>query len=167
MLFLLDANVLIDAGRDYYPPERVPEFWDWLQHQGNAGRIKIPVEMYEEVAPGRDSVAAWLKTDPVITALVLQEEADPALVARAVAVGYAPDLSQVELVEVGRDPFLLAHALADTAQRCVVTTENSRPTRKRANRHLPDVCATLAVNSCHTFEMLRRLNFTTQWRNAP
>ncbi len=167
MLFLLDANVLIDAGRDYYPPERVPEFWDWLLHQGNAGRVKMPVDMYEEVEAGRDAVAAWLRTDAVITALRLQEEADGALVARAVADGYARDLTQVELVKVGRDPFLLAHALADIAQRCVVTTENSRPSLQRANRRLPDVCATLGVSYCHTFEMLRRLNFTTQWRNAP
>ncbi len=30
MLYLLDANVLIDADRDYYPIDRVPEFWDWI-----------------------------------------------------------------------------------------------------------------------------------------
>ena len=30
VLYLLDANVLIDANRDYYPIHRVPEFWDWL-----------------------------------------------------------------------------------------------------------------------------------------
>ena len=27
MLYLLDANVLIDASRYYYPIQRVPEFW--------------------------------------------------------------------------------------------------------------------------------------------
>ena len=30
LLYLLDANVLIDAHRDYYPLGRVPEFWDGL-----------------------------------------------------------------------------------------------------------------------------------------
>ena len=30
MLYLLDANVFIDANRDYYPLDRFPEFWDWL-----------------------------------------------------------------------------------------------------------------------------------------
>jgi len=30
LLYLLDANVLIAANRDYYPLGRVPEFWDWL-----------------------------------------------------------------------------------------------------------------------------------------
>ena len=42
MRFLLDANVLIDANRDYYPIERIPEFWDWLAYQGRQGNVKIP-----------------------------------------------------------------------------------------------------------------------------
>ena len=37
MLYLLDSNVLIDANRDYYPIERVPEFWDWLVAMGELG----------------------------------------------------------------------------------------------------------------------------------
>ncbi|RPI71776.1 MAG: DUF4411 family protein [Geobacteraceae bacterium] len=28
MLYLLDANTLIDAKRDYFEFERVPEFWE-------------------------------------------------------------------------------------------------------------------------------------------
>ena len=45
MLYLLDANVLIDSNRDYYPIERVPEFWEWLAHVGKQGFVKIPVEV--------------------------------------------------------------------------------------------------------------------------
>ena len=43
VLYLLDANVLIDANRDYYPIARVPEFWDWLLEMGRLGRIRIPL----------------------------------------------------------------------------------------------------------------------------
>ncbi len=39
MLYLLDANTLIDAKRDYYPIERIPEFWDWLIHQGEQDKV--------------------------------------------------------------------------------------------------------------------------------
>lgn len=49
MLYLLDANVLIVANRDYYPHGRVPEFWDWLLDRAATGRTKVPVEMYEEI----------------------------------------------------------------------------------------------------------------------
>src|SRR5687767_5899311 len=124
MLYLIDANVLIDAGRDYYPIERVPEFWEWLQSQGELGIVKIPEEMYEEVVLGKDPVATWLKKDSVKRALVLAEDVDPALVAYAVAEGYAPDLTQVEVETIGRDPFLIAYALAAPRDRCVVTTES-------------------------------------------
>ncbi len=47
MLYLLDANTLIDAKRDYYPIDRVPEFWNWLVFHEKQGNIKIPVEVYE------------------------------------------------------------------------------------------------------------------------
>ena len=43
MLYLLDANVPITANNTYYPIEQVPEFWGWLQHQGQQGNIKIPL----------------------------------------------------------------------------------------------------------------------------
>ena len=49
VLYLLDANVLITAHRDYYAVARVPEFWHWLQHQAAAGRVKVPAEILEEV----------------------------------------------------------------------------------------------------------------------
>ena len=48
MLHLLDANVLIDANRDYYPISRVPEFWEWLTHVAEKGKTKVPVEIYDE-----------------------------------------------------------------------------------------------------------------------
>ena len=57
MLYLLDANVLIDANRDYYPIERVPEFWDWLIEKGELGHVKVPVEIYEEIVMPRPSPA--------------------------------------------------------------------------------------------------------------
>jgi hypothetical protein len=166
MLYLLDANVLIDAGRDYYPPDRVPEFWEWLRFQGESGVVKIPEEMYEEVAQGRDDVAAWLRQEDVKRALLLAEEVDPDLLVRVVDEGYAPDLTQVEVEAVGRDPFMIAYALAAPQDRCVVTTEGRKPSRGRANRKMPDVCDAFRLNVCHTFEMLRRLDFTTNWRQS-
>jgi hypothetical protein len=164
MLFLLDANVLVDAGRDYYPIDRVPEFWDWLQFEGKTGLVKVPEEIYEEVILGRDPVAAWLKKDDVKRALLFEEEVDPALVSQVVEVGYAADLTQVEVEAIGRDPFLIAYAMAAPGDRCVVTTEGSKPGRKRHNRHIPDICAGFGLNVCHTFEMVRRLDFSTKWR---
>lgn len=33
MLCLLDANVLIGAHNDYYPIDRMPQFWEWLTRE--------------------------------------------------------------------------------------------------------------------------------------
>ena len=163
MLYLLDANVLIDANRDYYSLERVPEFWEWLENGGVNDRIKIPLEVYEEVRDGDDELADWTKQEQIKRALLLQEEVDVSLVSYATDQGYASDLTDDEVVKIGRDPFLIAYALKDRENRCIVTTEVSKPRRSRANRHLPDVCRDLGVGSCNTFEFARALDFSTRW----
>lgn len=166
MLFLLDANVLIDAARDYYPLEMVPEFWEWLEHHGSIGNLKIPLEIYEEVCDGNDSLAAWLKDLSVKPAILLAEEVRLDAVEHTVSNGYGPNLTDAEIITMGRDPFLVAYALADPIGRCVVTTEASRPSRQRANRHVPDVCNGFGLSCCNTFEMTRRLGFRTTWRSS-
>lgn len=164
MIYLLDANVLIDANRDYYPLDRVPEFWLWLEHNGMAGYVKIPLEAFEEIRAGRDALATWAKRDATEEALLLTEEPSPELVRHVLANGYAPDLDDGEIERIGRDPFLVAYALVDPSVRCVVTTERSRPGRQRANRHVPDVCSTLGVSCRDTFSFTRELDFRTSWR---
>ncbi len=109
MLYLLDANVLIDANRDYYPLGRVPEFWAWLVDRATKQQVKIPLEMYEEVLAGKDDdLTCWLKDNRDV--LLLDENVDETLVARVTDWGYAPDLSDEEIERVGRDPFLIAYA---------------------------------------------------------
>jgi len=164
LIFLLDANVLIDANRDYYSIERVPEFWAWLVHQGQSDSVKVPLEIYEEIKDGNDELAKWAKEDAVENALLLEEAADPALVAQITEQGYAADLTDDEILKVGRDPFLLSYALSDLANRTIVTTEVSKPARQRANRHIPDVCDTFDIRCRNTFEFVRELNFSTNWQ---
>ena len=163
MLYLLDANVLIAANRDYYPLGRVPEFWDWLLDRATRQQTKISVEVYEEALAGaEDDLTRWLRENR--DTLLLDENVDEGLVAQVTEVGYAPDLSDEEVERVGRDPFLIAHALGEPAQRVVVTTEHSKPRKQRANRHIPDVCRDLGVRCCNTYEFIEALDFTTGWR---
>ena len=79
------------------------------------------------------------------------------------AVGYAPDLDEAEQVIVGRDPFLIAYGLTASDERCVVSFEVSAPSKQRANRKVPDVCAQLGVKCVTLFEMIDALDFTTDW----
>ena len=166
MLYLFDANVLITAGNSYYQIDQIPEYWAWVQHQGTIGNIKIPIEIYEEVLAGRkndDPLLDWMKDKVNQVALRLDEAVNVALVQEVVSKGYAPDLTDDELEEIGRDPFLIAYAMAGN-ERCVVTTEVSRPSRKRHNRKLPDVCNSFSIACFNPFQVNRALGFSTGWK---
>ena len=39
--YALDANILINAYRDYYPIDVFPGFWDFLSNNITVGRILI------------------------------------------------------------------------------------------------------------------------------
>jgi hypothetical protein len=169
MLYLLDANVLITANSTYYPLDQVPEFWTWILHQATSDRLKIPREIMDEIKAGRkddDPLLDWISAAQIQDSLVLQEAVDSALVQHVVYAGYAPDLRDDEVEKIGRDPFLIAYALADIADRTVVTTEVSRPSAQRANCKVPDVCNTLGVSSCGPFSLNRALGFRTGWSTS-
>lgn len=167
MLYLLDANVLIDANRDYYGLERVPEFWEWLTYHGGQGNVKIPVEIYEEITEGDDDLAVWAKRQETKNALLLSEDAEISLVQRVLREGYADDLTDTEVAQLGRDPFFIAYAINTPTgnQRCIVTTESSKPSKNRANRHIPDVCGTFGIPCCNSFEFFKTLGFRTGWKS--
>jgi len=172
LLYLLDANTLIDAKRDYYPISRVPEFWEWLVFYGEKGNIKVPIEVYEEFSDTKDKngkkdeLAVWSERSEVREALLLNEEAEQDLVARITYGGYVANPTDDDLVKIGRDPFLLSYALKDLEKRCIVSTEVSKPSKKGANRKVPDVCGDFKIRCINNFQMFRELNFSTNWNNS-
>lgn len=171
MLYLLDASVLITANNSYYPIDRVPEYWTWLQHMGEEGHVKIPLENFEEIKDGptdedKDLLFAWLQDEVNRKAILLDEEVAIELVQQTVNVGYAPDLTDDEIEQIGRDAFLVAYAMINPGDRYVVTAEVSKSTKTRHKRHLPDVCKTMRVNCCDPFAMNRILSFRTNWKRA-
>lgn len=168
MLYLPDASVLITANNLYYPIDRVPEYWEWLTHMGTLGHVKMPFEIFEEVKDGpddsdKDLLFAWLQEEVNKKALLLEEQIQPALVQKVMALGYATDLTDDQIEQVGRDPFLVAYGLAGV-NRCVVTVETSAPNKQRHNRKVPDVCLSLNVKCCNPFEFNRALGFSTRWK---
>lgn len=162
MLFLLDASVFIGADSGLLALDRVPEFWEWILEKAREGRIKIPREMYEEIVLGgeNDRLVMWIEKHK--GDLVLAGEASPKSVREVTSRGYAPNLTEVEVAKIGRDPFLIAYAFDEPEQRCVVTEEVSRPKATRGNRKIPDVCSGLDLHCCDMVELIRRLDFRTR-----
>jgi hypothetical protein len=91
--------------------------------------------------------------------MVLNQQIDPVHVNRVLTAGYAPDLNDSEIEEIGQDPFLIAYALPTPADITVVTKEVSAPSKQRANRRVPDVCKTIGVRSINDFDFYRELDF--------
>ena len=91
--------------------------------------------------------------------ILLTARADKDLVQRVLNDGYARDLNDVEVEEIGLDPFLIAAALAGL-DRVVVTREVSKPTATRAKRRIPDVCATFGITSITDYRLYSILKFS-------
>lgn len=161
MLYLLDANALIIAHNTWYGQRRVPEFWRWLLHFGDAGVVKLPAEIYAEVESGRDELAAWMRETVTRRVLLLDEASAPEDV-RTVLSLYGSPLTEADLITIGQDPFLIAAALG-RANRCVVTAEVSKSTRTGARRHVPDVCDDCGVVWMHPVAFIAELDFSTSW----
>ena len=160
MLYLVDANVLIRAQEDYYPLERVPQYWTWLENEALVGNIKIPFEIHDEIAVSSGPLREWICGQDIRESLILDEEVNAELLEQVLTDGYGDNLTDSDLEKIGRDPFLIAYALA-MEDRVVVTKETPRPSAQRANRKIPDVCDTLNVRWMRDFDLYKELNCTT------
>jgi len=161
MIYLLDANTLINAHRTWYALNRVPEFWRWILHHAEAGTVKVPSEIYGEGESGNDELAAWMKDADHKKTLRLAEEANLANV-QVVLAQYGDPLSEADLIKIGQDPFLIAAAFGH-ADRCVVTAEVSSPGKQGANRKVPNVCEDCGIPWMTPVAFINELDFTTGW----
>ena len=59
MTFFLDASAVIFSKNYHYQLDRVPEFWDWLVFHAEAGSVKLPREIYDEIIRQDDDLKAW------------------------------------------------------------------------------------------------------------
>lgn len=166
--------MLITLSKGYYAFERVPEFWTWLENMATQGRIKIPKEILDEVAPpnqrpkDRDQVSQWLFDRKRI---FLLGEYDMSSLPRVYErycmekqsgqwqIGGA--LSPREYIEIGQDPFLMCAALSGGRDVVVVTMEVSKPGKERANRKIPDVCKELGIQCMGAVEFVHDADFKT------
>ncbi len=135
---------------------------------GDHGLVKVPLEIFEEIKPSptrTDELVDWLKAHR--DELLLGEEVRKDLVARVVEEGYGNNLTDIDVEKIGRDPFLLAYALVNTHERCVISNERSRPTLTGGNRRVPDACDQLKIIYDNMFGLIRALDFSTDWKIRP
>ncbi len=159
MLYLLDSNVLITANATYYELKRIRPFWDWILSEAKRNVIKMPQEILDEIIPAHEDFGLWLETN-------LADFAKPSLVEAVLLDGFGfsqSDLDDIATVEHNKDAILIAYALADKSNRCVVTLEGiqnpAASLPKPQNRKIPLVCHQLGIPCLNTFALIRELDF--------
>lgn len=143
-MYLFDADSLILANRHDFPINKDPgTFWQFIEEMGNAGKIRIPEAVFDEITRKDDNLSSWLSARKP-SLFLPTHQALPHLSQVLGAYGSLTDI-QLEALNGKADPFLIAHALAIGAT--VITNEISRPNvTNPLNKKIPDICACLEVS---------------------
>lgn len=157
-VYLVDADVLMQAHRSYYGFPICPGFWDCLLANHASGRVLSIDRVKSEIAPG-DALSRWVEqTSP---ASFFTTTADAATIASfSRLMGWVQAHSQ--FTDAAKEQFARAAdgwlaAYAHTHPDHVVVTMEARAPGAKARVPLPTVCDEADVQRVNTFEMLEDL----------
>ncbi|WP_287903751.1 DUF4411 family protein [Arthrobacter sp.] len=152
-MYLLDANILIEAKNRYYAFDIAPGFWTWLE-RAHAGRLACSIDaVRDELVVGNDELAVWAKNHPSFF--------------RTIDQGTIRHFAPLTRWAASRDftPAALAAFAGDAADYLLVAYakehEHVVVTHERPNAHskarvlIPDACLGLGVEFSDPFKMLR------------
>lgn len=66
MIYLLDANVYIEAKNRYYRMTVCPGFWDWMDLQFASGQVSSIRMVFDELSKNDDALSEWVKSGNTI-----------------------------------------------------------------------------------------------------
>ncbi len=153
MVYLLDANIFIQAKNLHYGMDFCPAFWDWII-KSNAKKKLFSIEKVEdELKAIEDDLSKWAKKRGNIFFLKPDE-----LVLQALAEisrwinkqDYESGAKNIFLQ--GADYYLIAQA--KSKQYTIVTHEIPSDSKKKIK--IPNVCIGLQIKYITPYEMLRK-----------
>lgn len=161
-MYLVDANVLIEAKNRYYAFDIAPGFWVWLDHAHESSLVCSIDRVRDELLDGQDELADWARSRQSFFNAV--DEATTAQLKPLAQWTGTRQYTQAAINDfIGNtaDYYLIAYAKAHG--HVVVTHEQPQPmARKRVL--IPDACVAMSVTTCNTFEMLRSTNAKFQFQ---
>lgn len=158
-VYVLDANVFIEAARRYYAFDIAPGFWHSLVEHARDGHLRSIDRVRDELERGQDELWKWAKeqfharffstNDVSVTRhygrIIQWASGEQQFSAAAKSVFAATD---------NADAWLVAYAMEENA--VVVTHEGAKEDVKR-RIPIPNVCEAFKVHYVDTFQMLRQL----------
>lgn len=157
-LYVLDANVFIEAAVRYYAFDLAPSFWNSLVEHGNAGRLCTIDRIADEVKNDAQ-LKQWM--DVPFAGCVRASDTAETLALYAELMQWAQaqpftDAAKTEFASVA-DAWLVAYA--KSAGGIVVTHETYDANCKRRVK-VPNACRHCDIPCVDTFAMLRSLGVT-------
>lgn len=150
--YSIDSSSLIHGWRRVYRPRNFGFVWDRLDALALDGRLKVSVEVWNELAKKDDELHAWCKERKEH----IVEELDPLCLGHVTRImAKYPRLVDTVKNRSGGDPFVIALAASSTPGMTVVTEE--QPGRVK----IPDVCAAEGIPYLGLADMIEQEDW--QW----
>jgi len=155
MIYLLDANTLIEAKNRYYGMTICPGYWSWILRSNGQGVVASIETVGDELKRGNDELALWAKHNAALFLPVSGAAIQAAFV--QVATHVASQTAQMKAGALeeflgGADPWLIATAM--TMPDSVVVTHEQFNLQMRRKFCTPNVCQHFGVRWLDTFAVL-------------
>lgn len=153
-MYLVDANVLIEAKNRYYAFDIAPGFWAWLDQAHQQSLACSIAAVRDELLDGTDELADWARTHTAFFRVI--DQGTTQHFGDLTRWAFSRSFTPAALSEfTGNNADYLLVAYAREHQHTVVTHERSQP-NARARVLIPDACRAMGVSTTDTFEMLRQ-----------
>lgn len=156
-LYVLDANVFIQAARSHYAFDLVPGFWVALLEHARAGHVCSIDHVKKELLDGNDDLAQWARTEFAFAFKSTDRddvfEAYREIIAWSQQQSHLMNGAKADFAR-GADGWLVAYARVTGGT--VVTHERYNPACRRRVL-IPNVCRVFNVPVVDTYAMLRAL----------
>ena len=151
-MYLLDANIFIQAKNLHYGFDIVPGFWDWLD-QGHAAGVLCSIDkIATELDAVNDDLTVWASTRKLMFLAVDSSTATSLRSLATWATSKSYKQAAVNAFLGGADYQLVAYA--HTHGHTIITHEKPAPLSV-TNIKMPDACDAIGVPWMDPFGMLR------------
>ncbi|MGQ9780151.1 MAG: DUF4411 family protein [Firmicutes bacterium] len=156
-IYLLDANVFIEAAQGYYAFELAPGFWQALLYHAVNGRIQSIDRVKDELQRINDELKDWVNGDFHVF-FVSTDQPDVIEAYRKIMewVDRSSQFLAAAKAAFAKDAdgWLVAYAMAKS---CVVVTHEQFSPETKRRVPIPNMCKAFGVPYVNTFQMLRDL----------
>ncbi|WPX07740.1 DUF4411 family protein [Anaerocellum danielii] len=157
-IFVLDANVFIQAARQYYAFDLVPCFWDILKRYAQKGYICTIDFVKREIVTNKDQLANWFQNEFSNYCFDAMRDGEVVKAYREIIkwVSKNPQFKDEAKRDFasGADGWVIAYAMVHN---CVVVTHERYDPNIKRKVPIPNVCREFDVSYIDTFDMMRKL----------